>query len=193
MSRIAASRNVWATSLAIGVACLSLKPVCRAQDQAGASKPTEQHKLLEHEVGTWDANVKIWGEPGAEPLESKATEKNELLPGGLWIISRFEGEMAGMKFSGVGTTGYDPIEKKYVATWIDSMSPHMMIMKGEYDPATKTTTLTGDSRDPMTGKMVSTKEISRHIDENSRTFEMYVPDKDGKMFKVMEIQYKRRS
>jgi YHS domain-containing protein len=42
-------------------------------------------------------------------LESRATEKNELLEGGLWLVTHFEGEIGGMKFSGLGIMGYDPV------------------------------------------------------------------------------------
>ena len=56
-------------------------------------------------------------------MESKGIEKNELLKGGLWLISRFEGEVVGTPFTGIGTFGYDPAEKKYVGTWVDTMTP----------------------------------------------------------------------
>ena len=155
-------------------------------------KPTDEHKLLQKDVGTWDATVKVWPMEGAEPMESKGTEKNELLRGGLWLVSRFEGEAAGMPFIGVGTTGYDPVEKQYVGTWIDTMTPHLMITKAEYDPKTKTMTGSAEGRDAMTKEAYSSKVISRYVDDDTRVFEMHMPGKDGKHWKMMEITYKRR-
>ena len=72
------------------------------------------------------------------------------------------------------------------------MSPHLMTTEGEYDPATKTTTSFAESRDPMSGKTIKYKQISRTIDENTRTFEMLRPDEGGEYVKMMEIEYTRR-
>jgi len=165
----------------------------QAQDQPAMPGPTKEHEILKKAVGTWDATSKMWSQPGAEPTVSKGTEKNELLAGGMWLVSRFEGDMDGMPFTGMGTFGYDPVEKKYIATWIDSMSPHMMTMKGDYDAATKTSTSFGESRAPETGEKITYKMISRSIDDDTRVFEMYMPGENGEYWKMMEIEYKRRA
>jgi hypothetical protein len=164
------------------------------QQQPQTPQPSQQHRLLHKDVGTWDAEITVFSPQEAAPsMKSKGTEKNELLPGGMWLLSRFEGEMIGMPFAGSGTTGYDPVEKKYVGTWVDSMSPHMMIIKGDYDAATKTMTNTGEGRDLATGQTYTAKLVSRYVDDNTRTFEMHMPGEDGKPWKVMEIKYTRRT
>jgi hypothetical protein len=33
----------------------------------------------------------------------------------------------------MGSTGFDPMKGKYVGTWIDSMSPTMMVLEGDFD------------------------------------------------------------
>jgi Protein of unknown function (DUF1579) len=174
------------------IVCVHLQPAL-AQEGPMTPKPTPQHELLKKDVGTWDATVMSWEKPGAEPMQSKATEKNELFPGGYWLVSRFEGSFGDLKFTGMGQFGYDPQQKKYVGTWIDSMSPYLMVTKADYDPATKTLTGTGETRDPATNKVMTTKSVSRYIDDNTRTFAMYTTGADGKEWKMMEITYKRRS
>lgn len=151
---------------------------------------TEQHAILQQEVGTWDAACKVWPTPDAEPAKFTGRETNELM-GGLWLVSKFEGKLGDMPFTGRGTTGYDPTQKKYVGTWIDSVSPYLTVMSGDYDPATKTLTMTGDMRDVMTGKVSESKQSWHYIDENTRTFEIEGPGEDGKPFKMMEIKYTR--
>jgi hypothetical protein len=151
---------------------------------------TEEHKILQQEVGTWDAACKVWQTPNAEPMEFSGSETNELF-GGMWLISKFEGKLGDMPFTGRGTTGYDPAEKQYVGTWIDSISPYLTVMKGDYDSATKTLTMRGDMRDAMTGKASETKQVWHYIDNNTRTFEIHGPGEDGKEFKMMEIKYTR--
>ena len=56
------------------------------------------------------------------------------MTGGLWVLSKFEGDFGGMKFEGRGQFGYDPIKKKYVGTWIDSMSPTLSVLEGNTTP-----------------------------------------------------------
>jgi hypothetical protein len=180
--------------LALATAVATLVPrIATAQEQAQLPQVSDEHKLLHKDVGTWDATMKIWPQEGAEPIESKGTEENELLQGGMWLVSRFKGEIFGMPFSGMGTAGYDPIEKKYVGTWVDSISPHLTIMKGEYDAATKTMNTVAEGRDFETGQVTKSKHITRFIDENTRTFEIHAKEEGGKERKVMEIQYKRRA
>ena len=154
--------------------------------------PTDEHKILQKDVGSWDANIKIWPQPDAEPMQSTGTEKNEMI-GDMWIVSRFDGKIGDMSFTGSGVVGYDPAEKKYVGTWIDSMTPSLTVMKGDYDAAKKTMTMTGDMRDHASGKTVKTKQVSRYTDDDTRVFEMYMPGEGGgKEWKMMEIEYKRR-
>jgi hypothetical protein len=172
---------------------LATAGVALAQEPEWIVKPTKEHEVLKRDVGTWEATVKIWPSEGAPAMESKGTETNELLKGGLWLVSRFEGEAAGTPFTGVGATGYDPEEKKYVGTWVDTLSPHMMISKLEYDESSKTFTGTGEGRDSQTKQPYTAKLVARYIDDDNRVFEMHMPDKEGKHFKMMEITYKRRA
>jgi hypothetical protein len=162
-----------------------------AGSASAQSWQTDEHDILQKDVGTWDAVTKIWPTPNAEPLESRGKETNELL-GGLWVVSRFEGDFGGMPFTGSGTMGYDPIEKKYVGTWVDSVTPFLTVMKGDYDPATKTLTMSGDMRDAASGKLSTAKQIARFVDDDTRVFEMHVPGEDGELFKMMEVEYKRK-
>lgn len=155
--------------------------------------PTTEHEVLKNDVGDWDGTMKLWNAPGEEPTTSECSEKVELLPGGMWIVTRFEGTFAGTPFTGASIIGYDPIEKKYVGTWVDSISPHLQTIRGDYDPATKTMTSIAENRDPATGKIIAYKEIARTIDANTRTFEMHLPDEKGNYRKIMEIEYKRRA
>jgi hypothetical protein len=197
MARFKGPRIASVISLALVPTTIAMLPLASAQQeqqQPQAAQATREHRLLQRDVGTWDAEITLLPpEEGAAPMKSKGSEKNELLPGGMWLVSRFDGEMMGMPFSGVGTSGYDPIEKKYIGTWIDTMSPHLMVVKGDYDEDTKTMTSTGEGRDFATGQPYTAKLITRDVDENSRTFEMHMPGPDGKHVKMMEIKYKRRA
>ena len=155
--------------------------------------PTKQHQEMAHEVGVWDAEVSMWEKPDGEPMKSKAVETNKML-GKMWLMSEFEGEFGGQKFSGRMALGYDPVKKKYVGGWVDTMSPFMMPMEGEYDADSHTLTMMSQTTDAMTGKPSKMKMVTRYEGEDEKTFEIHMPveGEDGKWWKSMEAKYKRR-
>ena len=155
--------------------------------------PTKQHEEMAREAGVWDAESTMWMTPDAEPVASKGVETNRML-GKMWLTSEYEGDMAGQKFTGRMQLGYDPLKKKYVGTWIDSISPFMFTMEGDYDATTHTLTLMMNGTAGMTGKPETAKNITRYIDNDTKVFEMHMPveGQDGKWWKMMEIKYKRR-
>lgn len=111
--------------------------------------------------------------------------------GGLWLTDDFTGDVMGMPFQGRGTTGFDPRKGKYVGTWIDSMSPTMMVLEGEYDAAGKVLTMTGMGVDHE-GKLARHRMVTTKVDATTMRFEMYVADQDGKETKTLTITYTKR-
>ncbi|MDB5349684.1 MAG: hypothetical protein JWN86_931 [Planctomycetota bacterium] len=158
-------------------------------------KPTAEHKILSADEGTWDATVKAFmAGPDAEPTVSKGVEVNTMMPGGLWLISKFEGEFFGMKFEGRGQFGYDPLKKAYVGTWLDSMTPTLSVLEGTYDAKTKTMTFVGDGVDPNTKSKYTQKMVTATKDDGTRVFTLIMKSDEtgGKEAKFMEITYTKR-
>lgn len=150
------------------------------------------HKALAHEVGTWDAETKLWMDPDSKPIVSKGVEKNKML-GEHWVIGKFESEMFGQKFHGQSQVGYDPVKKKFVGTWIDSMSPMLNLLEGTMNG--NTLTMYAKGIDPETGEEKTTKMVSTYPDANHKTFTSFdpVPGKEGEWLKTMEVNYTRRN
>jgi hypothetical protein len=158
------------------------------------SKPLPEHKILASDEGTWDATIRMYaGGPDAEPSVSKGSEVNEVLPGGLWVLSKFEGEFGGMKFHGRGQFGFDPVKKKYVGTWLDSMSTVLSVLEGDYDAKTKTMTYVGDGYDPEHKAKFSQKMVTTMKDDGTRVFTLYMKfEGQPAEAKFMEITYTKR-
>jgi hypothetical protein len=169
---------------------LAMASIAGAEDY---TKPTKAHEAMAYEVGVWDADVSMWMSPEAEPMKSKAVETNELL-GKMWLMSEFEGEFGGEKFSGRSALGYDPIKKKFVGGWVDSMSPFMMQMEGDYEVGAHTLTMMGEGTDAMTGKPAKHKMVTKYEGDDKKTFTMYQQEggEDGEWQKTMEIKFTRR-
>jgi hypothetical protein len=170
------------------------KAEASAQAAMPMVKPGPEHELLKKDVGTWDATVEnLMPPPGAPapPPPSKGVETNKLI-GGLWLVTDFKSQMMGQPFQGHGTTGYDTNKKKYVGTWVDSMSTGLMVGESTYDPATKTVTGYMEGTDPA-GKPAKMKMVTEYKDDNTRVFTMYMTGPDGKEAPGMRITYKRRA
>jgi hypothetical protein len=157
-----------------------------------AATPGDAHKKLGAMAGTFNAEVKMWMQPGAPPVGGGGVSENSWALDGRWLEQHFTGNFMGMPFTGVGFTGYDNIKKKYVGTWMDTMTTSMMISSGVANADGKSYTFTSTMDDPMTGKSTPVKETITVIDNDHHTLEMWGAGPDGKMYKSMEIAYTRK-
>lgn len=152
----------------------------------------EHQRMMKSFSGKWTAEATMY-EPGKPPQTSPGTMTNMPMLGDRYVHHMFKGSMMGMPFEGAGTMGYDNAQKKYVGTWMDSMSTSTMVMTGAYDEAKKQYTMTGEmpdcSKEGM--PMVKCKEVITVQDDDHHTMEMWGPDPSGKEMKMMEIKYTR--
>jgi len=155
-----------------------------------AATPGEAHKKLDAVVGTFDAKVKMWTDPSKPPEESAGTSVNTWVLGDRFVETKYEGMFMGQPFSGIGFTGYDNVTKKYVGTWMDTMSTGMMVSKGTMTG--KTMNMSATMPDPTTGKMSTVREKTIVTDSDHYAMEMWGAGPDGKSYKMMEITYTRR-
>ena len=183
----------------LAVAADTPKPDKAAQQKAAmdammrAATPGDAHKKLNAMVGTFDAKIKMWMEPGAPPAESSGKAVNEWVLGGRWVQQRFDGTFMGQPFSGIGYTGYDNVRHMYVGTWMDSMSTSMMNSSGgDPDASGKNWRFAASSVDPVSGDPVNIDERLTVVDNDHQVFEMYGPGPDGSIYKMMEITYTRK-
>lgn len=156
--------------------------------------PGKVHEMMASWNGTWNGETTMWESEGAAPQKSTGTAVNSMIMGGRYQLSKHSGSMMGMPFEGQSTTGYDNFTKQFVSSWVDTWGTGIMMMKGPWDDAAKTITLTGTAPDiTRPGKECSLREILTIIDNDNQKMEMYGPDpKTGKEFKMMEIKLTRK-
>ena len=161
-----------------------------AQEGPPMPKPGPEHALFKDVAGDWDAKVEMWMGPG-DPAVSMGTETNEVGCGGMCLVTKFNGNFMNTPFEGRGTETWDAKKKKYVGSWVDSMSTGLMVSESTHDAATKT--MTGWMEGPdMSGNIVKTKSVSTMKDPNTRVFSMYNVGADGKENLTMRITYTRK-
>ena len=172
------------TSLALSFLFAFLLCHSTGRAQAPAS-PGPEHDLLKKQAGTWNAKISM----GDHESMGTVTSKMEL--GGLWLVSKFEGEFYGSKYEGRGMDTYDSGKKKYLSVWADSMSTQPMLMEGSYDQAKKSLTMTGTAPGPD-GKPTKHRMVTQFQEDEHHTFTMYVTGEDGEETKTMTITYTRK-
>ena len=149
--------------------------------------PTAEHQLLQSYAGNWKVNCKIFPEPG-KPMENTATETIERV-GPFWTISKYEMNMMGTPFVGRNTLGYEPHNKQFVMTWIDSMAPVLCTARGTKKG--DTLTFEGEFFSSATNQVSKHRFTEKLVSKDERLFEMFVTMPDGKEVKMMSSTYKR--
>jgi hypothetical protein len=145
-------------------------------------KPGPEHAVLKKLEGTWEATAKGDGH------ETKGTMVWKMDLGGLWLISKFEGQFGDMKFHGHGMDSYDPIRKKYVGVWVDSMSTSPLVMEGTFDKDKKTLTMNGEGPG-LDGKPTKYKSVTEMKDDDNAVMTLYMADAKEPM---VTMTYKRK-
>lgn len=189
-------------ALALVVVCTSLvaqEPKKDAPDQKAmmeammkAMMPGDAHKLLDNMVGTFDVKVTAWMMPGQPPTDGKGTAVNTWVLGGRFVEQKFTGQFMGMPFEGIGYYGYDNVKKSYWSTWVDNMGTGVMTSTGSTSDGGKSFKYTSSMPDPMTGKDTPEETRITVVDHDHHTLEMWSPGPDGKMAKMMAIDYSRK-
>lgn len=81
----------------------------------------QEHQWLQQMAGTGTYESEVLMSPDKPPMKSSGTESVRAI-GDLWILAEAQGSMPdGKPATMVITAGYDPEQKKFVATWSGSM------------------------------------------------------------------------
>ena len=153
-------------------------------------QPTVEHDRLKEHAGVWNVESSFYMDPNPEtpPMVVQAKETIEMF-GPFWTTGTYESEMMGMPFQGKATLGYDPENKEYVSTWIDTMSPTFFCFRGNFEG--ETLTMRGRAFDCMSKMEANYRTTEVHKSPNERVFEMFMEMPDGTEFKMMTHVYTR--
>lgn len=149
-----------------------------AQEMPEFPKPTKEHEWLQQFVGEWKSNSKCEAGPDMPAMECSGKISSRML-GGFWVINEMTSDLPGMSMMGIQKIGYDPTKKKYVGTWVDSMTSHLWIYEGTVDETGKILTLEAEGPNFMAGgEMAKFQDIYefKSKDELAITSRMLGPD-----------------
>jgi len=128
--------------LAAGALCFGIGAVSLADDDKGQGQaeggmppmgPPPEMKQIESMNGEYKVKFSFKMNPAStEWTETEATAVLSTVAGGGAQQLKFEGNMMGMPFSGIGLTSYDRENKKWQTTWVDSMGARISMYTGTF-------------------------------------------------------------
>jgi hypothetical protein len=149
-------------------------------------KPGREQEALAKRVGSWKVEM-IDYSMGEHKTE--ATAEIKMLMGGRYQEIRIKGSMMGQPFEGCSTTAFDNVRKVYENTWIDNMGTSITTAEGKATDD-NTVEMKGKMVDPMGGNMLDFRNVTKNIDADHFTYEIYF-SAHGQEKKFMVSNYSR--
>ncbi len=173
------------------------KPTPKAMSEAAmmaqwqaAMSPSAGHARLMPMVGTWRATTTLTMAPGAPPQVHGGTSVHRLVLGGRYLEQIYKGMAMGMPFEGIGYTGYDNVQKRYVGTWMDTFGTGLMTSLGVGNPTDERIDCVAEAIEPSGQKRVF-ETIVRIQNHGRHSYEMWTKGPTGKKHRTMIVEYER--
>lgn len=165
-----------------------MSPEDMMAQMAKIGEPGSQHKELGKAIGNWTAKTSFVMGPDAPPMEGSGTMSTEWVLGGRFIKSNFKMDLMGQPFEGLSYMGYDNAHKRYVSTWMDTMTTNIIYMTG--DKENDQMVMKGTSTTPMGDNPM--KIVSKWNDDGTMTDMFYDQMPDGEWVNSGTITYTRK-
>ena len=156
-----------------------------------AMTPGDGHRRLEPLIGTFHARTTFLMEPNAPPSVSEGVSENRWVLGGRYLEQTYKGSSMGMPFEGLGYTGFDNAQGKYVGTWMDTFGTGLMNSVGTGRPTDRKLTSRAEAVDPS-GRVINFECIVEIQDQDHHTWEMWTRAPSGKRYRAMQAEYTRK-
>lgn len=154
-----------------------------------AGEPTA---FLERLAGEWSVVSEAVLGPGQEPVRTESREVARLL-GGTWLVAESTGAAPGGRpVTSILTLGYDPVEERFIGTWISSMQTHLWSYTGTLDDSG--TALTLDTEGPILGDPARTAKYREVIEiegADHKVVRSMILGPDGEWFEFARAEYRR--
>ena len=174
------------------VTLLACAETCVAQEAPQMPSPVKEHEWLSQFVGEWDVTSEMTVAPGAPPMKCEGTETARQI-GGFWVVAELNSVVVGQPMQALLTVGYDPEQKKYVGTWIDSMTHTLWKYEGSVDETGKILTLEAEGPNMMEpGKTAKYRDATEFKSKDHRVMTSSVQGPDGKWTVFMTANYTRK-
>jgi len=158
-------------------------------------QPGPEHARFEQMVGTWDMEMTMWPQPGAEAVVVNGVVEAELILGGRYLVQTTvipDGFFAGESIS---ILGFDRRSEEYTLIGLDTIGTYWVSAQG---PSTSENeaVLSGEDFDPIFGGTQEYDFVLRWEEDGTFVSQIIFKDawhtRGGEPFKMVETVAHRR-
>jgi len=124
------------------------------------SGPGPEHKRLGSLIGTWQFSLTLEPSPLGPGGPITGTDHNEWLPGGYFLVRRYETRSPLGEFRGLEVIGYDAAQKVYLQHGFDSRGSSHAVYRGTVEKDTWTWTFDTTAEGQAYQVRVTIREVS---------------------------------
>lgn len=157
----------------------------------GSAQTSEPTDFLEALAGEWSVVSDAKLGPGQDPVRTESHEVARMI-GGTWLVAESTGTARGAPFTSILTLGWDPVEERFVGTWISGRQTHMWTYRGSLDPSSARLTLeTGGPIMGDPGRIARYREVIEIEGPNRKVMRSMILGPDGEWFEFQRADYRR--
>jgi hypothetical protein len=167
----------------------------RAIEYIKLAQPGPEHDILADLEGKWDIEIKMWTNPGANPLIMSAVAENKMILGGRFMQSTSVGNYMGHTMESISIFGFDRRSDKFTIVGFDNQGTYWVTATGSWKEKDKVFSLYGEDDDDyweFTQKYYFDIEL---VDKDYYIWSVIFVDEQmaqgQESFKMMELHYKR--
>lgn len=162
-----------------------------AQEKPNFPEAEKEHRWLKQFVGQWQTESEGKMGPDQPPMKSTGTMSSRMV-GEFWVVSELVGEIPGMTVTAVETIGYDPRKRKYVGTWVDSVTSYLWTYEGVVDESGKTLVLEAEGPNFMAdGKVAKFRDTYTFKSKDHIIVMSSMQSEDGSWVEFMAGNFRR--
>ena len=152
-----------------------------AQTTPAAPKPGAEHKRMDYFLGTWNRESQVKASVFGPAGKNTGKETVEALPGGFFIVFRWDAQTTMGPNKGTGVMGYNQVTKAYTFNGYDSAGWHG-IGKG----ALQGKTWTWSTEDYFGDKLIKGRYTATETSPGAYTFKYEMQGDNGAWTKIDE-------
>jgi hypothetical protein len=161
------------------------------KEGSAQGQPGPVHRAMARYAGEFTTLTKFWMKPGDRPVETKGTAKLRSILGGRFLLEENSGAMLGQPFQGLRLTGYNSATEKFESTWVYTGGTATMSLVGTSKDGGKTVSYTA-TYEAQKGVKTTLYVVTRQIDDDHFTIELFAKTPDGKKGPAFETSYTRK-
>ncbi|RYZ29559.1 MAG: DUF1579 domain-containing protein [Sphingobacteriales bacterium] len=158
---------------------------------SNAINPSTNHKALQQFMeGEWDEEITVRTSATSVPQTFTINCSNKMTMGGRYIEGTHQGVGAGLRIEAKSVVAFDNAGSRFQVTTWNNISTAMVFLQGGWLDSAKTINLTGETTNPVDGKMIKVRHLITIVSKDEYLIEHFETLAD--LPEAKRVQYRCR-